>query len=60
LLRVIFFHHFFDHYDSEESTESWLHDEQIARKILLCGHDQKMIFEGGLTSWKAKKYPITP
>jgi len=41
-------------------TISSLYDEHAARKFILRGHDNTMIFKSGLAAWKRKGYPVKP
>jgi rhodanese-related sulfurtransferase len=35
-------------------------DEEVARKLILRGHKNIEILEGGLSAWKKKSYPVEP
>jgi rhodanese-related sulfurtransferase len=39
-------------------TISRLYDEEVARKLILRGHTNTKILEGGLSRWKKEGYPI--
>ena len=39
-------------------TVSKLYDRELADKLLLRGHEQVRILEGGLAAWEAKGYPV--
>jgi len=35
-------------------------DEEVARKLILRGHKNIEILDGGLSTWKKKGYPVEP
>jgi CRP-like cAMP-binding protein len=37
-----------------------IHDEQVARKLILRGHKDVRVLEGGLSAWKAGGLPVGP
>ncbi|MBW1709039.1 MAG: rhodanese-like domain-containing protein, partial [Deltaproteobacteria bacterium] len=39
---------------------SALYDEEVARKLILRGHQNVQIFKGGLSGWKKRGYPVEP
>ena len=39
-------------------TISRLYDEEVARKLILRGHSNTKILEGGLSRWKKEGYPV--
>jgi CRP-like cAMP-binding protein len=41
-------------------TISRLYDEQVARKLILRGHKNTKLLEGGLSKWKKSGYPVEP
>jgi CRP-like cAMP-binding protein len=41
-------------------TISRLYDEQVARKLILRGHKNTKVLEGGLSEWKKSGYPVEP
>jgi 3-mercaptopyruvate sulfurtransferase SseA len=41
-------------------TISRLYDEQVASKLILRGHKNTKVLEGGLSEWKKAGYPVEP
>jgi len=41
-------------------TISRMYDEQVARKLILLGHKNTKILQGGLNMWKKQGYPVEP
>lgn len=41
-------------------TISRLYDEDVARKLILLGHKNTKILQGGLSKWKRNGYPVEP